>query len=254
MEKEISVLIPVYKVENYIDRCLYSVFNNTIINKAEVIIIDDGSPDSSMTIAEKIISEFPEIDVKIIRHNENKGIAVARNSGLKAACGKYIINVDSDDWIEPDYLEALYTKAEATNADITTCDFYIYENNKTRQIIENPEIENSIEYLKQILLLKAWANVWFFFIKRSVLIDNNLWWKPGINLGEDHYIIQRAICYCHKISHVRKPLYHYDYRNVNSLSYNMANDVSFYKKISLVTELNYSFFKEINLYPPTDSI
>lgn len=249
MEKEISVLIPVYNVEAYIEKCLRSVFTNTYIDKAEVILVDDCTPDSSMEIASKVIQEYPNIDVKIIKHKENMGIACVRNTCLEAAKGKYIIFVDSDDWCESDYLEKLYSKAVETNSDITTCDFYFYEKNKQMQIIENGEIENSIEYLKQILLLQKWCNIWFFFTKRSFYMEHNLHWEKGINLGEDHYIIQRLLCFNPKLNHISKPLYHYNYTNPMSLSYNMTNSIDFYNKISLVTKSNYAFFKEIDIYP-----
>lgn len=248
MPIDISVLIPVYNVESYIYKCLSSIFNNTYISHSEVIIVNDCSTDSSMEIAKKIIQEHQNIRVKIINHNINRGLASARNTGLEAANGKYIICVDSDDWVEPDYLETLYLAAEEKNADIIMCDFFYHQKNNNTSIIKNPSLNSNIEYLKHSLHHSSWTCVWFCFIKRSLFINNNLHWKENVNIAEDHYIIQRLLCYASNIYTVNKPLYHYNYTNSNSMTYNIHQDINLLKKSCIVAELNYNFFKKQNIY------
>ena len=105
MKKElITIVIPVYKVEKYIDRCIKSVINQTYKN-LEIILVDDGSPDN----CPKICDEYAEKDKRIkVIHKKNGGLSDARNVGIEAAKGKYISFIDSDDWIEKDFIECLY--------------------------------------------------------------------------------------------------------------------------------------------------
>ena len=109
MDYLVSIIIPVYKVEAYIERCLTSVMCQTYHDSAiECIIVDDCSPDNSVTIARRLISSYHgNIDFKIIRNDKNCGLSVARNNGMKYATGKYIFFLDSDDHIKEDCLKSL---------------------------------------------------------------------------------------------------------------------------------------------------
>lgn len=110
---KVSVIIPVYGVERYIEQCARSLFSQTMRDGIEYIFVDDCSPDKSIEILEDILREYPhrEPQVKIIRHTENQGIGGTRRTGVKNATGEYIIHCDSDDWVEPDMYEMLYGKA-----------------------------------------------------------------------------------------------------------------------------------------------
>ena len=123
---KISIIVPVYNVEKYIARCLRSLFANTIIADCEVIIVDDCSLDNSMKVVADVLDEFPAFakNVVLCSHDCNRGSAAARNTALLQVYGKYIICVDSDDWMESDYLEKLYAAAEKDNADVAMCDLY----------------------------------------------------------------------------------------------------------------------------------
>ena len=113
----ISVVMPVYNVEKYIADCLFSLINQTL-EEIEFILVDDGSLDNSL----EIINLFAKYDsrIKIIKQ-ENAGPSKARNTGLKEAKGQYISFIDSDDWVDEDFLEKLYNSAKNNNADISIC-------------------------------------------------------------------------------------------------------------------------------------
>ena len=118
----ISVIVPVYKVERYLCRCVDSIIAQTYTN-LQIILVDDGSPDGSGAICDDYAAKDSRITVI---HKKNGGLSDARNAGLVAACGSYIGFVDSDDYIEPEMFEELLLKAMDTGADLTLCDFNIY--------------------------------------------------------------------------------------------------------------------------------
>ena len=116
---KVSVIVPVYKVEAFIGRCIRSLIEQTL-QETEFIIVDDCTPDDSISVVQKIIRDYPERkrQFKIIRHDVNKGLPAARNSGLAIATGEYIFHCDSDDFVEREMLEQLYQTAKKGDADI----------------------------------------------------------------------------------------------------------------------------------------
>ena len=120
MEKTISVIVPIYNVEKYLDRCLKSIINQTYKN-LEIILIDDGSPDNCGTICD----EYAKKDNRIkVVHKDNGGLVKARNTGLDIATGEYISFIDPDDWIELNMYEEMIKIADETNTDIVRCGYY----------------------------------------------------------------------------------------------------------------------------------
>ena len=118
----VSIIIPVYNVEKYLDRCMQSVFLQSYKN-LEIILIDDGSPDS----CPRLCDEYGNIDKRVrVLHKKNEGLGLARNSGLALATGKYVLFIDSDDYLSENMVEKLVCQAEFMNADIVYCG-YFYE-------------------------------------------------------------------------------------------------------------------------------
>ena len=109
----VSVIVPVYKVEAFIEHCIRSLMEQTL-REVEFVIVDDCSPDNSLSIARRVIKDYPEREgqVRLIRHEANKGLPAARNSGLAVATGEYVFHCDSDDFVEPEMLERLYRTAK----------------------------------------------------------------------------------------------------------------------------------------------
>lgn len=121
----ISVIIPIYNVEKFVERCILSIINQTYTKEVECIIVNDCTPDSSMKIVERLVADYKgQIRFKLLNHERNKGIAAVRNTGLNAASGDYIIYIDSDDYCEQDMLEKMYTKAVEEDADVIVADFW----------------------------------------------------------------------------------------------------------------------------------
>ena len=126
----ISVIVPVYNVEKYIERCVESVLAQTH-KEFELILVDDGSTDLSGEICEKLKTKDNRIRVF---HQENKGLSAARNKGLIEAAGEYITYIDSDDYVDAFYLEVLHQNAVQYHADISVCGYQrVWENNKTQK-------------------------------------------------------------------------------------------------------------------------
>lgn len=212
----ISVLIPIYNVGNYIERCARSLMEQTIKDEIEFIFINDGSSDNSIEILEKIITNYKEREeqVKILHQPSNLGLSNARLRGILESTGTYIINCDSDDWVEPDMYESLWHKAKETNADIVVSDFY-------HEFADKQRIERYEEKSPHEAILSSKGNYWWCtcnrLVKKSLYEDNNIYPIPGINMLEDVCVMMRLYYYATKIEYVHRPLYHYDRTRESSM-------------------------------------
>ena len=120
----ISVIVPIYNVERFIERCVKSLMEQTL-QDVEYIFVDDAATDNSMKILAATLSIYSDHNIRILVHQENKGLPAARNTGLAVATGEYVFHCDSDDYMEKDMLEVLYKKAKETDADIVWCDWFL---------------------------------------------------------------------------------------------------------------------------------
>ena len=162
--KKISIIVPVYNVEDYIERCLYSLVNQTYKN-IEIIVINDGSTDKSLEIAKK----FCEKDSRIkIYTKKNGGLSAARNFGLKKITGDYVMFVDSDDWLE---LKALKQLSKYMNDYDILCFNYIIENNNNVEVV-NPKRFDFIPSVNNYILGQPSACTKMY--KSSLFLDNNI--------------------------------------------------------------------------------
>ena len=135
----VTVIVPVYNVEKFIDKCVQSVIDQTMTD-IEVILVDDGSTDNSLARCREWTNKDSRVKVY---HQENQGVSVARNLGIEKSAGKYIAFIDSDDWIEPNYLEVLYVMAKAKDADISICGFYF---DYPDEVVARGHFEKNIEF------------------------------------------------------------------------------------------------------------
>lgn len=181
MEEKISVIVPVYKVEKYINRCIDSILNQTYKN-IEIILVDDGSPDNCGEICDK----YAEKDNRIkVFHKKNEGVSIARNIGIENANGSYITFVDSDDYIGENYLLELYRMCIDNKSEISICGFKSEINNI---IIDNKKIikkkMNSKEALKELFKERIYyGNVWAKMFKRNII--ENIKFDHKLEIGED---------------------------------------------------------------------
>lgn len=211
----ISVIVPIYKVEKYLVRCINSIINQTYSN-LEIILVDDGSPDS----CGKICDDFSTADARIYTiHKTNGGLSSARNAGLDSAHGEYIGFVDSDDYIEPNMYETMYKAIIETDAEIAACGI-IRENEETHaaKLIRCPhtqKIYTDEEALKEIFLSRNLGiGVWSKLYSRQVF--QNIRFPIG-ETNEDAAILMQSIL-GRKLVHTACPSYHYMVRQ-GSITY-----------------------------------
>lgn len=207
----ISVVVPVYKVEKYLDKCVESIVAQTY-NKLEIILVDDGSPDKCPVICD----EWAEKDSRIVViHQQNAGLSEARNAGVRAASGRYIGFVDSDDYIAHNMYETLYSVIKKYDADIAVCNFsYLDE-------YGNPVDENIKSPIKNELLNKEQAfqkldmrntNYWYYVTAWNKLYKKEILEKVAFRVGkihEDEFSIHHFFDAASKIITIDDSLYFY---------------------------------------------
>ncbi len=201
MEELISVIIPVYNVENYIEKCIYSVINQSYKN-LEIILVDDGSTDKSGVLCDK----YEKIDKRIkVIHKENGGLSSARNMGLDCANGEYIMFLDSDDFVETTILQELYSLCYKNNVEISICNYKYINNDKeeANDKEENAEYiyDNIEKFHKMFFEGKFFWMAWGKLYKRRVF--NNFRFKEN-QIYEDFYLIPRIILNTSKVAYTTK--------------------------------------------------
>ena len=200
----ISVIIPVYNTEQYLLRCIDSVMAQTY-QDFELLLIDDGSKDSSGTICD----EYAEKDSRVrVFHKENGGVSSARNVGLDNARGEWITFVDADDWIESDMLELLLRKGEETGADIVMGDFlFAYPNRDVPCRL--PDWDDCKTTSLNRYITSVWTCVWGGIHRRSLYEEHQLQSPQGVTYCEDFHLIVRLCYFARNVVNVHRPFYHY---------------------------------------------
>ena len=200
----ISVIVPVYNIERYVERCLKSIIKQTYEN-VEIILVDDGSKDKSGEICDRYAEENKRI--KVI-HQKNQGLSAARNKGIEIATGKYIAFIDGDDYIHKQFIEILYRELIDKNADIVSCDFERVDENRT---VEDGSILK-YDYLtftgeeafkaRWTIYVMAWNKLY-----RKELFDTCRY--PVGKIHEDEYIFHELMYQCKTVIHICACLYYY---------------------------------------------
>lgn len=212
---KVSVIIPVYGVERFVERCIRSLLEQTL-QEIELIVVDDCSPDNSVAIIQRVVGEYPHRLVKFITHETNKGLPAARNTGLAIARGEYIFHCDSDDFVEPDMLETLYDAAKEKDADIVWCDWFLsFEKNE--RYMKQPQYASSMEALKGMLSGVMKYNVWNKLIRRRLYTDYAISFPAGYGMGEDMTVI-KLFAYAQTVAYIPKAFYHYVKLNTTAFS------------------------------------
>lgn len=249
MEPLISVIVPVYKVEKYLEKCIDSILAQTYKN-LEIILVDDGSPDR----CGQICDEYAKKDgrVKVI-HKENEGVSVARNTGIELSNGELLCIIDSDDYMEYDMIEVLYRAIEENSTDMSFCGVRRvdenYETIKTESFCEDGTIFDNDGLLKIAFEDSMPAFIWNRIIRRECW--NEVWFLPDIR-WEDMEIFPRLMSKVQNAVYVDKALYNYYCRRSDSVSnnielreyraYHIAN--AFYLRL-LYAQRNYPFYTDV---------
>lgn len=206
MEK-ISVIIPVYRVEAYLEKCILSVSAQSY-PELEIILVDDGSPDNCGAICDRYALQ--DTRIRVI-HQKNRGLSGARNAGLDEASGSYILFVDSDDFIHPDMIRVLYENMRETKADISVCGFlpvkdgeevnFNTQEEQERKVFEGEEVMHCLQY-RNLLTVVAWNKLY----KRSLFEQLRY---PERKIHEDEFLIHRLLDMCDRIVFTDRKLYYY---------------------------------------------
>ena len=257
MTEKITVIVPVYNVENYLEKCLDSLINQTYKN-LEIIVINDGSTDNSGEICQ----EYAQKDNRIVYiEKENGGLSDARNVGLDKMTGSYVTFIDSDDWVELDYVEILYKKIIEYQADISVGNYYsynedeetyyfhIYGDSYYEKVYDNISIfENLYESqeMKSFALISAWGKLY-----KAKLFDY-LRFDKG-KLGEDGYFNQKMYLSVNKVVYLNKGLYAYRQRsgsitNTWTEKWMHALVDAMSERITLLASLGYPLEKHLAIY------
>ena len=216
----ISVIVPVYGVEAYLDKCVQSIINQTYDN-LEIILVDDGSPDGCPAICDS----WAERDRRIkVIHKENGGLSDARNAGLAVAAGELISFIDSDDWIEPDFLTALYDAMEQTGAEIAECaTAYVAENGTIIKLRKEalPSPLDRMEALRRLIMEDSvYQTVWNKLYRREVI--EGIPFAVG-KYNEDDFWTYKVFDRIQRLATVEMPLYNYLQRgsSIIGVGYNL---------------------------------
>ena len=207
MKPAVSVIILVYKVEEYIGECVRSLFEQTL-EDVEYVFVNDCTPDASMDVLERVLDDYPARrgQVKILHNEVNRGQAYSRRRGMEAVTGEYIIHCDSDDWMELDMLERLYLEARTHDADAVVCGWMRNDQPAmTKYMQEGVNCRDSM--LPDIVAVGEMQSVWRYLFKREVYERGVEF--PLYNQGEDHTMVVQLAYRSKSIYCVNRPLYHW---------------------------------------------
>ena len=211
---KISIIVPVYNVEQYIVKCIDSIIKQDFDKqKYEILVIDDGCKDNSINLVK---NTFKDIENLKIIHQKNKGLSAARNTGLKNASGEYIIFIDSDDFIEEDFCKTLYEYISVNNLDVVFGSYKFYFNDKKiipcKSIYDNEKILSREDGIKKLLKKKTYrAEVWDDIYKREFIEQNNIRFIEGV-INEDEAFTLEVLIKASKIGYLNYNGYIYRQR------------------------------------------
>lgn len=249
----ISIVVPVYGAEKYIERCARSLFEQTMTEGIEFIFVNDCTPDNSIGVLKQILAQYPyrEQQTVIIEQPRNMGPDCARKTGAEKARGEYVAFCDSDDWVEKDAYKLVSEKAVQNDLDMVVCNYYIQdglyrEYVRHQRVYSNKELANSGMLRLQLSGIIGGGGVVDKITKRKFFKDMI---APQSNMGED-LLMSVQLCYrCQKIGYIHTPIYHYLF-NAGSLSRKITEESAIklsqdYKKnIDIIIE----YLKQTGVY------
>lgn len=256
MKVKLSIIVPVYNVQNYLKRCVESIQKQTM-KELEIILVDDGSTDDSGTMCD----EFAKMDSHIqVIHKENGGLTTAWKAGVLKAAGEFVGFVDSDDWIDLDMFEVLYEQAEGTDSDLTICGLiYEFEDGMTNTKTESSKLSGKVyerEDIKKEIYPTLLSDGSFFgrtiqparvtkLYKRQIVLDNMKYCSDTVSIGEDLQITFPVLCDAKRVCMIEN-YYPYHYW-INEKSMTGKHDENYVIKIAETANqlLNISIQKNV---------
>ncbi len=253
----VSVAVPIYGVEKYIERCAISLFEQTYQN-LEYIFVNDCTKDKSIEILTSIIEQYPNRKpfVNIIEHQYNQGLGKTRNTAIQNCSGEFVISVDSDDWLELDAIESLVNKQKENNADIVYGNIILNENTRDKNFLI-PRVSNKEDLLVHVLSQALHHEVCSRLIRRSLYTDHEIKVEKNCNVAEDWQVSAKLIYYAGKIDFIDKDVYHYYIDNTSSYMHSEKTHEKiavFYKhEIASLSVINNFFKDKESIYKDTIS-
>ena len=211
----ISIIVPVYKVERYLPRCIESIIKQTYTN-FELILVDDGTPDRSGMICDM----YAEKDSRIrVIHKENGGVSTARNTGIDAAKGEWITFVDSDDWVNCVFLKS-FLENEVNDADVLVGSYNMVRTRIQTCVNADCEVDtyNYSDDVAKTLESFMFVVPWGKMFKTDIIKENQIKFPVGIKWGEDSHFVTEYLTFCKKIKFVRNAVYNYNCINQSSIT------------------------------------
>ncbi len=232
MSAKVSVIIPVYCVEKYIERCARSLFEQTL-DDIEYLFIDDCTPDSSIEILKQVLEDYPQRKSQVIIHRmeKNSGQAAVRKWGMLNATGEYVIHCDGDDWTDRDMYKIMRDKAEKSCADIVVCDYFASDGFFQKEE-KGCLSEEWNQMIKDFCTMRtSWA-LWNKLVKVGLYKYNTIIY-PKDNMGEDMALTMQLILKTDNIAYISEPLYYY-YHNPHSITNNTSEEAIIKKYFNLL--------------------
>lgn len=220
--KRVSVIIPAYNVENVIERSVKTLLTQTL-QDFEIVFVDDCSTDSSFNILNEVAKNNvrKDIDIKIIRHKTNQGVAVARNTGLDNADGEFVYYVDADDFCDEDTLQLMYDEAIRQQCDVVGCEWLLSFEHNARHMVQ-PDVRTGVEAFEKMCNGVMRWNLWLFMVRRSIYDEHKFRFIAKENMGEDMMVMMKILLNAKSVSILHQPLYHYIQTNSNAMTKNFS--------------------------------
>ena len=228
MSDMVSILVPVYNVKDYLSRCVDSLLAQTY-EKIEIILVDDCSTDGSADVAKDYANRFPT-KCKYVQREKNGGLSAARNSGIQAAQGRWLTFVDSDDWVDADYVDTLVQAAVNEQADVVMSSiYYYYSENNMQAVSPFDDLTTASSHGEKIALSRSYACTRLF--ERALFEESGILFPEDIRRAEDMATIIPIMTRAKKIAIVPKAMYYYFQRSTSISNSNQKGvDLSFYPK------------------------
>ncbi|MEN8078825.1 glycosyltransferase [Clostridioides difficile] len=208
----VSIIVPAYNVDKYIQKCIISILHQTYTN-IEIIVVDDGSTDKTGEIIDNISKNDKRIN---ILHKKNEGVSVARNSGIEISKGEYLVFVDGDDYIAPDYVEYMVNLIENTGSDFCLSKYCFTKNGEKQIEVENIEKLQPEDATALLLSPEVIVGCWNKIFKRSLIVDNNIYFSTTLFYGEGLTFITTISQLSNSVGVGNRKVYYYRRNNEDS--------------------------------------
>lgn len=212
---DISVIVAIYNVEAYLNRCIDSLVNQTL-ESIEIILVNDCSPDNSANIAQEYMKKYPD-KIRVINTHENLKQGGARNLGIRVAKGEYIAFVDADDWVDETMYEKLYLKARDTKSDIVVCDYYKTTEKSilSKEYSVKRDLIGELDIDKKRELILTPGPIWSKIVKRDLYIKYELFFPEKL-FYEDNPFASILPIYANKMEYVEEALYYWRIHDIST--------------------------------------